>query len=37
VQESNFYLRKVDGKWLIYRIETVKTLSLITAQRLATL
>jgi hypothetical protein len=27
VQEFNFMLRKVDGRWLIYRIETVKTLS----------
>lgn len=27
VQEFNFMLRKVDGKWLIYRVETVKTLS----------
>lgn len=27
VQEFNFYFRKVDGKWLIYRIESVKTLS----------
>ncbi len=27
VQEFNFMFRKVDGKWLIYRIETVKTLS----------
>jgi hypothetical protein len=26
-QEFNFMLRKVDGKWLIYRVETVKTLS----------
>jgi hypothetical protein len=27
VQESNFMLKRVKGKWLIYRIETVKTLS----------
>ena len=27
VQEFNFLLKKVDGKWLIYRIESVKTLS----------
>lgn len=27
VQEFNFKLRKVDGKWLIYRVETVRTLS----------
>ena len=27
VQEANFLLKKVDGKWLIYRIEPVKTLS----------
>jgi hypothetical protein len=26
-QEFNFNLKKVDGKWLIYHIETVKTLS----------
>jgi len=26
-REFNFLLRKVDGKWLIYRVETVKTLS----------
>lgn len=27
VQELKFLLRKVDGKWLIHRVETVKTLS----------
>lgn len=27
-QEFNFMLKKVDGKWLIYRVETVKTLSI---------
>jgi len=27
VQELNFKLKKVDGDWLIYRVETVKTLS----------
>lgn len=26
-QEFNFMMKKVDGKWLIYRIETVKTLA----------
>jgi hypothetical protein len=26
-QEFNFQLRKVDGKWLIFQIETVRTLS----------
>ena len=26
-QEFNFLLKKVDGKWLIYKIETVRTLS----------
>jgi hypothetical protein len=26
-QEFNFFLKKVEKKWLIYRIETVKTLS----------
>jgi hypothetical protein len=26
-QEFNFMLKKVDGKWQIYRVETVKTLS----------
>ena len=28
-QEFNFMMKKVDGKWLIYRVETVKTLSLL--------
>ena len=27
VQEFNFMFRKVDGKWLIFRVDTVKTLS----------
>ena len=27
VMEFNFLLKKVDGSWLIYRVETVKTLS----------
>jgi len=27
VQEFNFRLRKVEGKWLIYRVDPVKTLS----------
>ena len=27
VMEFNFLLKKVDGAWLIYRVETVKTLS----------
>jgi hypothetical protein len=27
IQELNFSLKKVDGKWMIYKIETVKTLS----------
>jgi hypothetical protein len=27
VQEMNFMFKKVDGKWLIYRVETVKTLT----------
>lgn len=26
-QEFNFMMKKVDGKWLIYRVETVKTLA----------
>jgi hypothetical protein len=30
-QEFNFELKKVDGKWLIYRVETVRTLSSATA------
>jgi hypothetical protein len=30
-QEFNFKLKKVDGKWLIYQVETVKTLSALTA------
>jgi len=29
-QEFNFQLKKVDGKWLIYHIETVKTLAAAT-------
>ena len=31
-QEFNFQLKKVDGKWLIYRVETVRTLSAISAE-----
>jgi hypothetical protein len=31
-QEFNFMLKKVDGKWLIYRVETVKTLSSVAAK-----
>jgi hypothetical protein len=31
-QEFNFNLKKVDGKWLIYHIETVRTLSSLTAE-----
>ena len=27
-QEFNFMLKKVDGKWMIYRVETVKTLAI---------
>lgn len=27
-QEFNFMLKKVDGKWVIYKIETVKTLAI---------
>jgi hypothetical protein len=34
VQEFNFMLRKIGRRWLIYRIDTVKTLSL-EARRLA--
>ncbi len=30
-QEFNFKLKKVDGKWLIYQIETVRTLSFLAA------
>jgi hypothetical protein len=30
-QEFDFKLKKVDGKWLIYHVETVKTLSSVTA------
>ena len=26
IQELKFYLKKVDGKWLIYRLDTVRTL-----------
>jgi hypothetical protein len=29
VQEFNFYFRKVDGEWQIYKVESVKTLSLL--------
>jgi hypothetical protein len=36
VQEMNFMLRKVDGKWLIFRIETVKTLSFAPGKNIAT-
>ena len=32
VMEFNFLLRKVDGNWLIYRVETVKTLSFKTSR-----
>jgi cytoskeletal protein RodZ len=32
-QEFNFDLKKVDGKWLIYHVETVKTLSSVGARR----
>jgi hypothetical protein len=31
-QEFNFNLKKVDGKWLIYHIETVRTLSSRTVE-----
>lgn len=27
LQELKFFLRKVEGKWLIYRVETVRTLT----------
>jgi hypothetical protein len=30
-QEFNFLLKKVDGKWMIYHVETVRTLSFLTA------
>lgn len=30
-QEFNFQLKKVDGKWLIYHVETVRTLSSVAA------
>ena len=30
-QEFDFKLKKVDGKWLIYHVETVRTLSSVTA------
>jgi SnoaL-like protein len=32
-QEFNFQLKKVEGKWLIYRVETVRTLSLAAPDR----
>lgn len=31
IQELNFLLKKIEGKWKIYRIETVKTLSFLPA------
>lgn len=31
-QEFNFNLKKVDGKWLIYHVETVRTLSAIASE-----
>jgi len=31
-QEFNFNLKKVDGKWLIYHVETVRTLSAIVTE-----
>ena len=37
VQEFNFMLKKVGGQWLIYRIESVKTLSQLRFQPSATL
>jgi hypothetical protein len=37
VQEFNFMLKKVGGQWLIYRIESVKTLSQLLFQPSATL
>ena len=33
VQELNFMFRKVEGKWMIYRVETVRTLSRHTPLR----
>jgi hypothetical protein len=35
LQEFNFKLKKVDRTWLVYRIDTVKTLSQTTALRSA--
>src|SRR6185312_1178775 len=31
-QEFNFKLKKVNGKWLIYHVETVRTLSFLAAE-----
>jgi hypothetical protein len=31
-QEFNFLLKKVDGKWLIYHVETVRTLATLAAE-----
>jgi hypothetical protein len=31
-QEFNFHLKKVDGKWMIFHVETVKTLSSARAE-----
>ena len=31
-QEFNFKLKKVDGKWLIYHVETVRTLSFLAVE-----
>ena len=32
IMEFNFLLKKIEGKWKIYRIETVKTLSLLSPE-----
>ena len=34
-QEFNFMLRKTEGKWMIYRVETVKTLTALTLRSCA--
>jgi hypothetical protein len=33
-QEFNFLMKKVNGKWMIYKVETVKTLATLTVARI---
>ncbi len=32
VQEMKFTLRKIDGQWLITRVETIRTLSILNLE-----